>query len=40
MVLKQWKSMLKNIEYGAQRIAWGLAKKLILADGNFKMYAI
>ena len=23
---------LKNIEYGAQRIAWGLAKKLILAD--------
>lgn len=23
---------LKNIEYGAQRIAWGFAKKLILAD--------
>lgn len=23
---------LKNIEYGAQRIAWGMAKKLILAD--------
>lgn len=23
---------LKNVEYGAQRIAWGLAKKLILAD--------
>lgn len=26
---------LKNIEYGAQRIAWGLAKKLILADRAF-----
>ena len=26
---------LKNIEYGAQRIAWGLAKKLILADRTY-----
>lgn len=26
---------LKNVEYGLQRIAWGLAKKLILADRSY-----
>jgi alginate O-acetyltransferase complex protein AlgI len=27
--------ILKNVEYGLQRIAWGLAKKLILADRSY-----